>query len=262
MELTQSKDGTTIALDRVGEGPPVVIVGGALSDRSTDASLAAALASSFSVVSWDRRGRGDSGDTDSYSPAREVEDLDAVLSVSDGPACVFGSSSGGNLALTAAANGLAITKLALWEPNFIVDGSRPPLPEDYVEHLDRLVAADRRGDAVQYFMTAAVGLPHELVAPMAETPMWAGMKAVANTLAYDGAIVGESMRGTPPSAEQWGSVDVPTLVLDGGTTPWLSAGADAIAGVLPRAERRTLVGQMHNYEAPPVAAALKEFFGA
>jgi alpha-beta hydrolase superfamily lysophospholipase len=190
-----------------------------------------------------------------------VEDLDAILSVV-GPACVFGSSSGGNLVLRAAADGLAITKLALWEPNFIVDASRPPLPEDYVEHLDRLVAADRRGEAVHYFMTAAVGMPEEFVASMRNMPMWPGMEAVAHTLAYDGAIVGDSMRGDPPTAAQWDSVTAPTLVLDGGTTLWLTAGADAIARVLPCAERRTLAGQQHNFEAEPVAAALKEFFAS
>src|SRR5262249_20583942 len=141
------------------------------------------------VFHYDRRGRGDSGATPPYAVERELEDIDALLAEAGGSASLYGSSSGGNLALKAAREGLPVEKLALWEPNFLVDESRPPLPDDYVTELEARVGSGRRGDAVEYFMTTAVGLPTEFVAPMREMPMWPGMEAVAHTLAYDGRIV-------------------------------------------------------------------------
>jgi alpha-beta hydrolase superfamily lysophospholipase len=261
MNTTHSQDGTPIAFDRSGEGPPLVIVGGALSGRMfPNGPLAALLSSSFTVFNYDRRGRGDSGDTPPYAVDREIEDLGAMIAEAGESAFVFGSSSGGNLALQAAVRGLPITRLALWEPNFVVDDGRPPLPADYVEHLDELVASGRRGDAVEYFMTAATGMPAEFVAPMRGAPFFAGMEAVAHTLAYDGRVVGDSMAGKPPAVERWAAVTAPTLVLDGGTTPWLTAGADAIAGVLPNAQRRTLAGQTHDVAPYALAPALADFF--
>ena len=164
--------------------------------------------------------------------------------------------------MQAALRDLDVRGLALWEPNFIVDQSRPPLPADYVERLNELVAAGRRGDAVEYFMTAAVGLPADFVAAMRDAPFWPAQEALAHTLAYDGAVVGDNMAGKPPSADQWAAVAVPTLILDGGTVPWMSAGADALADALPRAERRTLQGQTHEVAPEPVAEALKDFFGS
>jgi hypothetical protein len=150
----------------------------------------------------------------------------------------------------------------LWEPNFIVDQSRPPLPTDYIEQLNALVAAGRRGDAVEYFMTTAVGMPAEFVAPMRDAPFWPAQAALAHTLAYDGAVVANSMSGKRLTADPWASVAVPTLILDGGTIPWMTAGADALATVMPHAERRTLEGQTHDVAPEPVAQALKDFFGS
>jgi hypothetical protein len=144
-------------------------------------------------------GGGDSGDAAQYSVDREIDDLAAVLTAAGGSAYVFGTSSGANLTFAAARHGLAISKAAAWEPNFLVDDSRPPLPPEYVAHLRELVTSGCRGDAVEYFMTAAVGLPAEFVAPMRSMPMWPDMEAVAHTLAYDGTIVGESMSGKPLS---------------------------------------------------------------
>jgi pimeloyl-ACP methyl ester carboxylesterase len=251
-----STDGTTIAFDRIGDGPPVVLVGGALSTRHSEATLAARLASQFSVVSYDRRGRGDSGDSSPYAVDREREDIHALIRAVGGSAFAFGSSSGANLALTSAAQGVPITRLALWEPNFLVDDSRAPLPADYVQHLRQLTAEGRRGDALEYFMTAAVGMPAELVAPMRTMPSWPNMEAVAHTLAYDGIAVA----GFQLLTDQIATITVPTLVIDGGQTPWLSAGADALAGALPSAERRTLAGQPHNVEADAIAPLLAEYF--
>ena len=258
----RSDDGTAIAFDQSGEGAAVVLVSGALGDRASNARLAALLAPRFTVFNYDRRGRGESSDTPPYAVERELEDLRAVLEEAGGSAFVFGTSSGGNLALEAAARRLSITKLALWEPNFLVDDSRPPLPADYVTTVSQLVSSGRRGDAVEYFMTAAVGLPPEFVAPMRSMPMWQAMEGAAHTLAYDGSVVGDSMAGNRLPSEPWASVTVRTLVLDGGQTPWLSGGAEAIAAALPNAQRRTLEGQTHDVAPDALAPVLREFFAS
>jgi pimeloyl-ACP methyl ester carboxylesterase len=263
VSTVKSKDGTTIGFDRMGEGPPIVLVGGAFQHRAFDprtAQLATLLAEQFTVYHYDRRGRGESGDTPPYAVAREIEDLAALISGAGGSAAVYGESSGGNLALDAAARRLAITKIAVWEANVLVDDSRPPLPPDYVQRLTELAASDARDEAVAYFLTTAAGVPAEYLAPMRQTPMWTGMEAVAHTLAYDGAVVGDSMAGTPAAAERWRAVTVPTLVLDGGQTRWMSTGADALAKVLPRGQRRTLAGQEHGVAAEAIAPILTEFF--
>ena len=260
MNRVTSSDGTAIAYDMSGKGPAVILVGGALQDRMGNAQLAALLAPHFTVFNYDRRGRGDSGDTAQYEVKHEIEDLEVLINEAGGSAFVFGSSSGANLALEAAAQGLNITKLALWEPNFIVNDGRPPLPEDYVEQLTEMVSSDRRGEAVEYFMTKAVGLPVEFVTPMRNMPMWKGMEAEAHTLAYDGTIVRDNMAGNPVLAEQWPSVTVPTLVIDGGETQWMSEGAQAIADALPYAQRRILKGQTHDVDPEALAPVLEEFF--
>ena len=261
-QQVRSEDGTAIALETIGEGPPVVLVDGAFGSRAwgPNVGLAPLLAPQFSVHRYDRRGRGESGDGDVYEARREIEDLDCVIAATGGSAFVFGISSGGNLALRAAANGVAIRKLAIWEPTFLVGNLRPPLPGDYVERLRGFLAADRRGDAVEYFMTAAVGLPGEFVAPMREMPVWTALEAAADTLPYDGAIVAPDMTGDKPARAEWTPVAVATLVLDGATSPWLSQGADGLASALPNAQRRTLAGQQHDVDAAALAPVLIDFF--
>lgn len=256
----RSSDGTAIAFERSGDGPAVVLVSGALGNRRSNAPLAALLAAHFTVFNYDRRGRGDTGDRPPYAVERELEDLHAVIDQAGGTACVFGASSGGNLALEAAAHGLAIAKLALWEPNFLVDDTRPPLPHDYVQQLTELVSSGRRGAAVELFLTKAVGLPAELVALMQQGPAWPAMEAEAHTLAYDGMVVGDSMSGKPLAAQRWAHVAAPTLVIDGGQTPWLTAGAQAITDTLAHAKRRTLEGQPHDVAPGAIAPVLNEFF--
>lgn len=191
METVSSRDGTSIAFDRVGTGPPLVLVGGALQYRAIDqrtARLVDLLAAEFAVYHYDRRGRGDSADRAPYDVDREIDDIDALIAHAGEFAVVFGISSGAVLALRAAYAGVAIRKLALYEPPFIVDDSRPPVPADYQRTLTELAAADRAGDAVAYFMTAAVGLADEFVAPMRTEPSWPALEAVASTLVYDAAI--------------------------------------------------------------------------
>lgn len=174
-------------------------------------------------------------------------------------AFVYGISSGAVLALEAAAHGLDIAKLALYEPPFIVDDSRLPLPDDYVAQLDELIAADRRGDAVELFMAEAVGVPPEFLAR--EDPSWDEMEAVAHMLSYDGTIMGDTMSGEPLPSDRWSSATVPTLVTDGKESlPFLHEGANSLADLLGNAEYRTLDGQGHDVDPEAVAPVLTEFF--
>jgi len=263
MQKVASKDGTAIAFDKTGHGPAVILVSGALGDRSAAAPLTPLLSPHFTVLAYDRRGRGDSGDTAPYAVEREVEDIDALIREGGGSAFVFGHSSGAVLALEAAVRRPAITKLALYEPPFILDASRPPVPKDYVAHLDELVSAGQRGAAVEFFMTAAVGVPAEIVAQMRQSPMWAGMEKVAHTLAYDGIIMGNNMAGHALQAKQWASITIPTLVIVGGASEaWARNAVQALADALPNVQRRTLAGQMHNVDPTVLAPLLIEFFRA
>ena len=267
MRKVISKDGTPIAFDQSGQGPAIILVTGAIAARSNAASLAASLSPHFSVFAYDRRGRGESGDTTPYAVEREVEDLDALITEAGGSAFVFGHSSGAVLALEAARRlSGKITKLALYEPPFIIDDSRPAVPQDAVPHLTRLVSSGRRSEAVEYFMTE-VGTPAEMIAQMRQSPMWPGLEAVANTLPYDITIIGDTQSGDPLTLRKWADVTVPALVMDG--TVFLGRGenhvffqhgAEELANILPDAKRRTLEGQDHIPADDVLALALQAFF--
>jgi pimeloyl-ACP methyl ester carboxylesterase len=267
MRKVISKDGTPIAFDQSGQGPAIILVAGATATRLAEASLAAALAPHFTVFAYDRRGRGDSGDTAPYAVEREIEDIEALISEAGGSAFVFGHSSGAVLALEAARLLPAkITKLAVYEPPFIIDDSRPPAPRDYASHLNELVSSGRRGDAVAYFMTE-VGTSAEMVAQMRQSPMWPALEAVAPTLVYDVTIMEDTERGDPLPLGKWDAVTVPTLVMDGTvflgrgeSHVFLRHGADELVNILPDAQRRTLEGQDHGPADDVLAPALKEFF--
>ena len=253
-----SKDGTTIAYEKSGKGPAVVLVGGVLGDRSQQAPLAALLVDHFTVFNYDRRAHGQSGDTPPYAVEREIEDLEAMIDEAGGSAFVYGTSGCAVLALEAAAHGLApkMKKLAVWEPPYIVNDSRPPVPRDYQKQLTDLLAADRRGDMLELFFTKAVGLPAEFVAPMRQAPFWTAQEALAHTLVNNAMIMGDF---SIPE-ERIATVNIPILVMDGGETPWLSHAAQAIADILPNAERRRLKGQPHNVTPEAIAPMLIEFF--
>jgi hypothetical protein len=259
MDTVTSSDGTTIAFDRLGKGRPVILVGGGPTDRSANAPLAELLSEHFTVINYDRRGRGDSGDTAPYAAEREVEDLEALIKGAGASACVYGTSSGAAFALLAAARGLALAKLALWEPPFIVDDSRPPVPADYKSQLSEMVSSGRRGDALEFFFTQIVGLPPEFVAPMRGSPSWASMEAVAHAIVYEADIMGDYSL----PAERVASVTVPTLVLDGGQAawPWVRNGVRSVVDALPDAHHRTLDGQPHNVAPDAIAPVLQEFLG-
>jgi len=222
--------------------------------------LAPLLAERFTVFTYDRRGRGESGERAPYEVSREVEDLGALIQEAGGSAFVFGHSSGAVLALTAATHGLPIKKLALYEAPFIVDRSRPSTENDWVQ-IETFVREGRRGDAVKVFLKS-VGVPAFVMALMRWLPVWAKVTAVAHTLPHDGAIVREFQRGEPLPAAAWVNVTMPTLVIDGGKSPeWMRNGTRALASALTNAQYRTLEGQTHDVRAKAVAPVLKEFFG-
>ncbi len=255
-----SADGTLIAFDRSGTGPVVILVHGAFTDRThpTLAKVAAALAPWFTVINYDRRGRGGSGDTKPYATSRELEDLTALIEKAGGSAMVFGGSSGAGLAAHAATRNPAISRLALWEPPFHVDATAPKLPLDFAERLDSLVKAGRRGEAVEMFMTQAAQVPTEAITAMRLDPSWAATEAVAQTLAYEAAVMGP---GNALPAARLAAISQPTLVLTGGSSPdWLTNAGLAVAAAIPGARHRALDGQTHDVSAEALVPELLGFF--
>jgi pimeloyl-ACP methyl ester carboxylesterase len=252
-----SRDGTEIAFERTGEGSPIILVVGAFNDRATGAPLAKLLEPYFTVFNYDRRGRGSSGDTAPYTVEREIEDLEALIVEAGGSASVFGYSSGGVLSLKAAAHGLAISKLALYEPPFKIDDNTPRPPADLAMQLAELVSSGRRGDAVELFQTKAVGIPTEVVAHLRNEPFWPSLEKIAHTLVYDATIVGNLSLPTEWAA----SIKQPTLVIAGGdSTKEFRLAEQALAAALPNAEYLSLDGQTHHIVPPVLAPVLKEFF--
>ena len=257
MERVQSKDGTTIAFDQLGEGAPLVLVSGASCDRSIDAPIAEELAKNFTVLNYDRRGRGDSDDTLPFAVEREIEDIDVLLAAAGGAATVVGLSSGAALAAEAAAAGLPIDALVMWEPPFSVDPDGVLQAKEYSEELTALLAADRRGDAVTLFMRR-VGVPEEMIAGIRQSPYWQLGESLAPTLAYDDAVMGDS---TIP-AERFGRISVPTLVLAGSKSPdSLRQAAEQVAATIPGARHEILDGQDHNVAGDALAHAVAAFTG-
>lgn len=264
MPTVTSKDGTQIAFDKVGTGPAVILVNGAMSYRAFDptlAQLAELLGGHFTVYNYDRRGRGESGDTQPFTKQREIEDAQALIEDAGGKAMVFGISSGGVVALETAAATPGITKAAVYEVPFIVDDSRQPLP-NYAGHTARLAADGKLEELVEYFLTEVVGIPADYAAGMKQDPnMWGGMLAIAPTIPYDASFMSEFMKGKPLPADYWAKVTVPVLVADGGASDaWMHHAADALGLGLPRASRHTLEGQTHMVDAKVLAPVLIEFF--
>jgi pimeloyl-ACP methyl ester carboxylesterase len=258
MDTVISRDGTTLAYDRLGDGPPVVLVSGGSVDRTSNAGLAEQLADTHRVYNYDRRGRGDSGDTPPYAIEREGEDIAAVLEVAGGSAHLYGSSSGGGLAMHAAAAGLPVRRLALWEPPYNVNG-RPDLPADTASVYRELVEAGRRGDAAEYFMAKVVGMPPEFVAQARQAPWWAQQEAIAHTLAYDATIMGDYT--LPVDVAK--AITVPTLIVVGGASfGFMRETADALAELIPNAQVVAVEGQAHNVDPAALAPVLKRFFAA
>jgi pimeloyl-ACP methyl ester carboxylesterase len=265
MGTVTSADGTSIAYERLGDGPAVVLVGGGLDDGAENAPLAAELAPRFTVFNYARRGRGDSGDTPPYAVAREIEDLGALVAEAGGSAHALGVSSGGALVLEAAAAGVAIDRIALYDVPYAVDDDVARRWRAYVERLGTALAADRRDEALELFMRFA-GSSEEIVAAARRSPWWPGLEALAPTLAHDAACLGD---GRPPAA-RLERIAQPTLVLTGGASPntpvggaqldFFDAVADAIAAVVPAARREILEGQTHMVDPKALAPVLTRFF--
>jgi pimeloyl-ACP methyl ester carboxylesterase len=253
-----SKDGTKLAVDISGAGPAIVLVSGGSVDRGSNAGLAAALSSGFTTYNYDRRGRGDSGDTAPYAVAREIEDIEAVIELAGGHAHLYGSSSGAGLAFEAAAAGAAVDKLVLWEPPYNLDPAGRP-PADSVEQLDRMIAEGRRDDAAAFFMADMVRLPADFVAFARTQPWWAAQEAIAHTLAYDARVMGDYSVPTATAARVAG----PALILTGGASfPFFKPTADALVAAMPNARTAVLEGQEHNVDAAVLADAMQAFLRA
>jgi pimeloyl-ACP methyl ester carboxylesterase len=264
MESVTSADGTKIAYDRYGDGPAVILIAGALGSRKFKKlkELAELLAPQLTVINYDRRGRGDSTEVKPFALDREIEDLAALIEASGGSASLWGWSSGGALALRAAAAGIGVEKVSVYEVPFMVQpGLEHPTP-DYGERLDELVAADDRSGLVKHFMRNAIGIPAPFVTLMRLLPMWKDLKANALTLPYDWAALGShTMYGEPLSPQEWAAVTVPTLVVRGGKSPeQLRTGSEALAEVLPNAELHVLEGASHNFSAKKLGPVLADFF--
>jgi pimeloyl-ACP methyl ester carboxylesterase len=255
-----SKDGTKIAYDKTGAGPAVILVDGALCYRGFGpmGGLAPLLEPHFTVIKYDRRGRGESGDTLPYDVEREIEDLDALIQAAGGSACVYGTSSGAALAMRAAAHGLNIRKLALWEPPFNPDPAMSQMARDYTRQLRSVLAEGKRGDAISLFMMR-VGTPPEAVEGMKQAPMWPLFEAVAPTLVYDDAALTDSLDEPLRVAA---TVSVPTLIMTGTSIPFMHETAKALEQAIPNAQYRVLDGQTHDVAADVMAPQLIAFFGS
>jgi pimeloyl-ACP methyl ester carboxylesterase len=259
MDKVTSSDGTPIAFDRLGDGPPVIVVGGQLCDRALTRPTAEELAKHFTVFNYDRRGRGDSGDTAPYAIEREIEDLGALIAEAGETASVYGHSSGAGLALHAATHGLPISKLVLHEPPYTPDRDvdRQRASRKEAEHIKTLLAEDRRGDAVEYILRG-IGMPTELVNGMSQDPR---TLAMAHTMAYDSEIMGDISRGGTIPADLLDAVTIPTLVVCGGASPaWMIDVGRRLAEGLPNGRHCVLEGHEHVVPPEVLAPVLAEFF--
>jgi pimeloyl-ACP methyl ester carboxylesterase len=258
MTIVTSKDGTKIAYDKLGGGDALILVDGAMCHRTFGpmGGLAPLLAPHFTVFMYDRRGRGESGDTQPYAVEREVEDIDALIQAAGGSAYVYGVSSGAALVLEAAASGLNITRMVLWEPPLNNDETARRESREYGAQLRQLLSEGRRGDAAGLFMSF-VGMPADALAGMKQSPIWPGFEAVAPTLAYDLSILSDGVVPVGRAA----AVSVPTLLMTGGNTfPFMHESARLLAETMPNAQHRILPGLTHDAPADAIAPNLIEFF--
>ncbi len=261
MNIVISADGTHIAFDQHGSGPTLILVSGALQYRAFDQALtelAQLLAPHFTVIFYDRRGRGDSGDTLPYAVEREIEDIAALINAAGGPAFLFGISSGGALALEAALSlGDSVRKVAIYEAPYNAEPDARQAWVQYRQRLDTVLADGRSGDAVGVFMQL-VGMPEDQVPMMRQDPSWPLFEAIGHTLAYDAAALGPE---ADIPLDRAARLEIPALIMAGDASfPFMDASAAALAQAVPQGQHRTLAGQSHEAEAAALAPVLREFF--
>jgi pimeloyl-ACP methyl ester carboxylesterase len=261
METTRSADGTSIAHVVNGNGPPLILVGGAFCDhkaRTAGLPLSKALEGRLRVTAFDRRGRGESEDTAPYAVAREVEDLAALIEKAGGSAAVYGHSSGAVLALEAAVAGVPITRLALYEPPLVFADTRAPMPPDLVERLVALTAAGQRSETAELFLTKGIGVPAPAVAGMKASPAWPHLTALSHTLSYDATLTRDAAGIVAKGAR----LEIPTLLMAGDKSEaWMQTGVLRLAAAVPGVRHETLAGQTHDVQSEPLARLLFDFLG-
>lgn len=261
-----SKDGTTIAFEQSGMGEPIILVDAALADRNGTAKLARLLAKKFTVINYDRRGRGKSTDTHPYAVEREVEDIEALIDSTSRSVYLFGSSSGSVLALEATNKlGKKVKGLFMYEPPFIIDDSHHPMPSDFGRQISKLIETGRRNDAVKLFFHKGMGIPSVFVTMMRWLmPGWSEMANIAHTIPYDLAVLSGTQDGKPLPTKRWASTEVPVLVMVGGKSEaFFHTAAEALSNILPSAQYRSLEGRNHSavLMAPrTIAEVMEEFF--
>lgn len=266
MNTVTSKDGTTITFDHAGSGPALIFVGGMFEQRAMDSETAKAatsplLTQDFTVYHYDRRGRGDSTDTLPFAVEREIEDIDALITAAGGSAFLFGISSGAALAFEAALQlGNKVKKLAMYEPPYNDEPDARQAWRNFRQELSTALAEGRKGDAVGLFMML-LGMPSEQLEGMRQMPMWPLLEAVAPTMAYDAAALGEEAAVPLDRAAQ---LTIPVLVMDGGATPFpfMRVTATALTKAMPNAQHRTLEDQTHEVAPEALVPVLVEFFKA
>jgi pimeloyl-ACP methyl ester carboxylesterase len=255
MRKVVSRDGTTIAYETAGDGPPIVLLNGAFRDHTIFDPLVPELAPHCTTYVYDRRGRGESGDAPAYAVEREIEDLEAVIAEAGGQAVVFAGSCGANLALEAALAGASITKLALHEPFYRAQGYPVP-PDDFTDNLRALLAEDKRSEAAEYFLAKVMELPPEVIADWRKAPLWTTNETNAHTLPYDTALCGDF--NVP--GQRLATLRTPTLVVNSdGTSDWLRAAAQATATALPNGRWMQLPGSWHRIQTDILGRVLAGF---
>ncbi len=264
MPHVTSSDGTRIAYETMGSGPVVILVDGAMCYRGMGPAmpLAKELQDRFTVTVYDRRGRGESGDTQPYAVDREIEDLQALVNAAGGSAMLYGISSGGVLALEAANRIAGVTKVFVYEAPFITDTTRHMAP-GYADRMYALVRAGDRSGALRHFMRVGVGMPAFAVLMMRLMPMWKTLKAVAPTLAYDTSFTEPMQRSKPIPRGTWANLRQPAMIVGGTKSDtWMRNSQKAIADALPNARHDELEGENHMVKATAIAPMIKEFFAA
>ncbi|HSX00111.1 MAG TPA: alpha/beta hydrolase [Patescibacteria group bacterium] len=255
-----SKDGTKIAYEKKGSasGPVLILVLGALNKRGSGKKLTQHLADQFTVISYDRRGRGDSTDVLPYKTEHEVEDLAALIDDLGGSAYLYGHSSGAVLALLAAKElGKKVKGLALYELPYDDDPEAQKVAKEYRKALKQLLAEDRRGEAVELFIKP-FGVTDKQIAAMQRMPLWKGLTGMAHTLVYDTVELMEQY----PKIDS-GSIDTQTIVMYGAASPaFMGDTAKKLSRTLPHATLQSLEGQTHDVKAEVLAPYLIEFFKA